>query len=241
MFTLDPKITELKVKEKNITKIFFSMNVHQVATPEMSLENARSYVLFFREGKGKVSAHIALHLLATDRKLYYSHSSNPFPEDDLEAIEDEARGFAEGLGAMLDELDFSKLSDAEQNNWIDSQDIFSNKPKSETRLADKPASMPPVAHQAQPAPAQTTPQASKEALASPQAVLAAIQPNHPAPPVSPRQPESATAKQQQKPALQSVPPDIAKPSKPSETRQSSAAVQVVSRDREALARLLTSF
>ncbi len=56
--------------EKNLVKAFFSMNNHQIATPEMMLEDARSYIMFFREPGGKLSAYIGLQLLATGRKLF---------------------------------------------------------------------------------------------------------------------------------------------------------------------------
>ena len=103
MFVIEKNITDLNIREKNVLKLLFSMNVHQVATPEMILEEARSYILFFRETGGKVSAYIALHLTVTNRKLYYVHSSNPFPEGEMETVEQEALEFAEGLGAVLDE------------------------------------------------------------------------------------------------------------------------------------------
>jgi hypothetical protein len=124
MFTIDPNITDLKIKEKDMEKVFFSMNNHQVATPEMMLEEARSYIMFFREAKGKLSSYIGLHLLLTDRKLFYAHSSNPFPEAEMDSIEEEALCFVEGLGAMLDEVNFKKMSSQDKNLWIDEQKIF---------------------------------------------------------------------------------------------------------------------
>jgi hypothetical protein len=121
MFTVDPTITDLKVKEKSMLKVLFSMNTHQVATPEMNLEEVRSYVIFCHEGDGKVSAYIALHLLDTNRRLFYPYSSNPFPKENMDAVDEEARGFAEGLGAMLDEIDITKMTSEEKNHWIDDQ------------------------------------------------------------------------------------------------------------------------
>ncbi len=53
MFTIDPKITEKDLKKKRLFKVFLSMNNHQVATPETSLEEARSYVFFAREGRNR--------------------------------------------------------------------------------------------------------------------------------------------------------------------------------------------
>jgi len=124
MFTIDADIKDLKVKERNLAKAFFSMNNHQVATPEMMSEEARSYIIFFREAGGKMSAYIGIHLLLTGRKLFYSSTSNPFPERDLISVEEEARSFAEGLGAMLDEVNLSMMSRDERERWIDTQDIF---------------------------------------------------------------------------------------------------------------------
>ncbi len=137
MFTIDPKITEKDLKGKNMFKVLLSMNNHQVATPEMSLEEARSYVFFFREGRDRLSAYIGLHLLLTDRKLIYSHSENPFLEDHLLKIEDEARDFAEYLGAMMDEVDFASMSDLEKERWIENQGIFSTKTPPEVAAAPR--------------------------------------------------------------------------------------------------------
>jgi hypothetical protein len=132
MFTIDPDITDLKVKEKDMVKVFFSMNNHQVATPEMMLEDARSYILFLREVGGKLSSYIGLHLLLTGRNLFYAHSSNPFPEAEKDSVEEEALCFVEGLGAMLDEVDFTKLSSREKDHWIDEQELFTRKHEPES-------------------------------------------------------------------------------------------------------------
>lgn len=269
MFTIDPKISDLKVKEKNILKILFSMNIHQVASPEMILEEARSYVLFFREGKARISAYIALHLLTTDRKLYYSHSSNPFPEDELSAVEEEALGFAEGLGALLDAKDFTNMSDSEQDRWIDDQDIFAKKPLSETRSAPKSVAPPiqPGSPPAQPAPQTPSTPAPQAQQAQPTQSAPAPEPapvaHTPQPPVK-KQPEISAAgapqkatptgdsssqvksaplaaAKQQELMQQAIKAGIAKTPKQSSIKHAQPAAGVVSRDREALARLLASF
>jgi hypothetical protein len=172
MFTIDADIKDLKVKERDMTKAFFSMNNHQVATPEMMSEEARSYVVFFSEAGGKISAFIGIHLLLTGRKLFYAHSSNPFPERDLGSVEEEARTFAEGLGAMLDEVSLSTMSREEKERWIDKQDIFSpDREKSVITEAPEPSGsaaseaevfpVPEKPLQSQPAPpAQDVPQPS---------------------------------------------------------------------------------
>src|SRR5208283_3816976 len=164
MFIIDQSIEDLKIRERDMFKVFFSMNNHQVATPEMMLEEARSYIIFFREAQNKISAYIGLHLLLTDRKLFYAHSSNSFPAEELETVQDEALDFAEGLGAMIDELHLTELSPQEVSQWIDRQDIFKSKsePESVPETHETGNLEPPIGHQqlqASPGPSPITEQA----------------------------------------------------------------------------------
>ncbi|MGC1455001.1 MAG: hypothetical protein WA946_07400 [Nitrospirota bacterium] len=276
MFTIDPKITEKDLKGKSIFKVLISMNNHQVATPEMSLEEARSYVFFIREGRNRLSAYIALHLLLTDRKLVYAHSANPFLEEQLLKIEDEARDFAEYLGAMMDEIDFASMSDLEQDKWIEDQGIFSTKTPpevAETVPAPAPTSAPetpaapeppvpavetksapePAAAPEQPLPAAGTKSASQPpAASSVQPVPKTYQveskePTRDAPvtetvrkDVPTQAPPHAAAKQRQETLQKEATAGIDAP-KQTAKKISFSATSVVGRDREALARLLTSF
>ncbi len=157
MFSIDQKVTLEDIRGKNLVKAFFSMNNHQVATPEMMLEDARSYIMFFRESGGKLSAYIGLQLLATGRKLFYSHSSNPFSQDETASIEDEALVFVEGLGALLDEKDFTQLTAEEKNQWMDNQEIFIEKAVQESSEEERPAE---EKHE-EPAPVQQEPRVSQ--------------------------------------------------------------------------------
>jgi hypothetical protein len=276
MFTVDPNITDLKVKEKSMLKVLFSMNTHQVATPEMSLEEARSYVIFCREGGGKISAYIGLHLLATNRRLFYPHSSNPFPEEDMNGVDEEARGFAEGLGAVLDEIDITKMSSEEKNHWIDDQAIFNLKKQIEAKPAEQPAAPVTAAEQppepaaqpaaAQPEPAvQPAPVAQPASLvqpapvAQPQEAAAPAAPGYtvpvppaPEPPPQPRPPtrpvpappqaaQQASVKRPEDVIQQAIKAGVVKAPKPQLKKEIHSAKGIVSRDKEALARLLSSF
>jgi hypothetical protein len=154
MFTADPNITDLQVKEKGIHKILFSMNIHQVATPELSAEDARSYVIFFREGSS-LSAYIGIYFMRTDRRFYYSYTANPFPFEGLSDVEDEARGFVEDMGFVLDEINIGGMSLDEKNRWLDEQPMFSRRKPDAVRPAASPG--PPARPQPAPAPRQAVP------------------------------------------------------------------------------------
>ncbi len=209
MFTIDTTITDLKIKERNLYKAFFSLNIHQVATPELSAEDAKSYVFIFQEG-GKYLSYIGLHFLRTDRKLYYRYSANPFSERELPDVEDEARSFAEDMGAMLDELGLAKMSDMEKDRWIDEQDLFSSKPKTVEQPATAEVAQPQQTEQSAPA-AQSAP--AGEPVSAPAAVQPAPAPE-PAPAVTsePPIPQAPVLRLEQAP--QSVPeltPVLAEP------------------------------
>ncbi len=204
MFTIDQKVTLENLREKNLAKAFFSMNNHQVATPEMMLEEARSYILFFLEPGGKSSAYIGLQLLATGRKLFYSHSSNPFHDGETKPIEEEALVFVEGLGALLDQKDFTQLTFEEKKRWMEEQEIFS---EAEPETAEEePADEAPQ----EPGPVQQEPQ---ESLPSPGVSGPEAAPQPPQQPVPPVQYQPQPSPQpvppvqyQPQPAPQPVPP-----------------------------------
>ncbi len=126
MFTINNSIADLKVKERNIYKIFYSMNSPQVATPELGVEEARCYVLFFSEGQN-LSAYIGLYLPRTGRKIFYAYTSNPFPFEAAPDVEVEAMGFAEDMGFLLDEISVSGMPLDDRNRWIEEQYIFGYK------------------------------------------------------------------------------------------------------------------
>lgn len=159
MFTSDPTITDLNVQERNIVKVLFSMNIPQVATPELSVEDAKCYIFFFRDGN-RLSAFIALYLPRTDRRFYYSYSSNPFPEESMAEVEDEARHFVEDMGFLLDELYFSGMSLEQKNRWMEAQDLFSRKKQAPHAK--------PVEAEATPGPPRTAPITTAERQKGPE-------------------------------------------------------------------------
>ncbi len=135
MFTTDSTIIDLKIKERDLYKAIFSMNFHQVATPELGVAEARFYIFFFRE-ESKLSAFIVLFMPHSERRVYYTYSSNPFPETELPKVEDIARAFGEDMGFFLDEKSFAAASTAEKNLWIDAQPLFGFKTPEELKLAE---------------------------------------------------------------------------------------------------------
>jgi hypothetical protein len=271
MFTIDPKTTEKDLRGRKIFKVLLSMNTHQVATPETSLEDARSYVFFISEGRNRISVYIGIHLLITDRKLLYAHSANPFSEDKMMEVEDEARDFAGYMGAMMDEVHFAGMSDLEQDCWIDDQGFFSTKIQPEAAPAlEQPAVSEQPKPLLSPAPVAQPPAEPEESAPAARAISEPEPPVVPVQPVPKDLPKASPAVPQEHPRTSLVaetaqentqtpaPPiaagkhhpeierketvtGIETPPKQTEKKRSFSPTSVVSRDREALARLLTSF
>ena len=223
MFTINNSLTDLKVKERNIYKILYSMNSPQVATPELGVEEARCYVLFFSEGQN-LSAYIGLYLPSTDRKIFYAYTSNPFPFEAGPEVEVEATGFAEDMGFLLDEISVSGMPVDDRNRWIEEQYIFGyKKPELEKAAVEVkeeekpvvatkeevPAAPPKTETLATPAPAEPAPVEPAAAVPAP---AAKPEPESPAVPVlnvPPPQPQ-----QQSYPPYQQQPQQQGQPAPP---------------------------
>jgi hypothetical protein len=242
MFTLDQNITGPELRKKDLLKFFFSMNTHQVATPEMMLEDARSYVLFFRENGGKCSSYVGLHLLLTDRRLFYAHASNPFSADEMDSVEEEALCFVEGLGALTDTADLAKLTSEEKRRWMEDQAVFSVSPppaaQQETPEAGAAMKVDTISATATEAVQQNPPEAGA-AQESPAPARPRARPGGRT--VRSKAARAAASTGARPDPTQKAIKDGVKQSKPSIKEEVRAAAGVVSRDREALARLLASF
>jgi hypothetical protein len=194
MFTVDSSLTDLKVKERSIFKIIYSMNSHPVATPEMAVEEARCYILFFSEG-ANLSSYIGLYLPRTDRRFFYSYTSNPFPFEAAGDVEAEARQFAEDMGFLLDEINVSGMASEDRNHWIEDQFIFGYRKPEPAGDEEAPEERPALAEQpAEPeavAPAEPAPAAPVAGPVQPPAPAPAPAPPAPVTPAPPERPAPA--------------------------------------------------
>lgn len=137
MYTADPNIQDLKVKDRVISKLSFSMNAPQIATPEGRTEEARCYIMLFKSGTAYAS-YIGLYLPASDRRFFYANSGNPLAEDRLNEVMEESSQFAEEMGFLLDELKLTEMSAEERDRWIEEQPFFGYAQKKEEEPEEAP-------------------------------------------------------------------------------------------------------
>jgi len=199
MFSIDQNITDLKVKERNVFKILYSMNSHPVAMPGYASEEARCYILFFSEGQN-LSSFIGLYLPQVDKKFFYRYASNPFPFEGGKDVEDEARAFAEEMGFLLDEINIAGMAAEDRNTWIEEQLIFGyRQPESAEpgEEAEEPIAEPEQEQELPVEPAVPAPSMEAEAEAPAAVEVVFEEPSAPQPTsVSPPQPEAAQQQQE---------------------------------------------
>jgi len=250
MFTADPKITDLKVRDRNVFKVFYSMNIQQVTTPEMSVEDARCYIFYFQEGS-QFSAYVGLYLPRLDKRIFYPHSSNPFPAGSLSDIKNEANEFADTMGFLLDEINIKKMSVEDRNRWLDEQDIFNLKRQPESKPAPQPET--PSAVAAPRAASSAIPDKATAPLPEPgpqpkapsrEETAASTQPAQAvSAPVVPARATGVPAAVSPYDAVlqQAISAGVVKPPKQPAKKDVRPGAVFISRDKEALARLLSSF
>jgi len=138
MYTVDTDIKDLQAKDRVISKLYFSMNSPQIATPELGTEEALCYIMLFKAGNS-YSSYIGLYLPTSDRRFFYSYSGNPLSEDRLNEVMEESNQFAEEMGFLLDELKLAGMSVDERNRWIEDQPFFGYTKKTEEKPEEAPA------------------------------------------------------------------------------------------------------
>jgi hypothetical protein len=215
MFIINPDITDLQVKDRSIFRILYSMNSHPVAVPDMSVEDARCYILFFSEGPN-LSAYIGLYLPHTDRKIFYSYSTNPFPFEAAADVEADARTFAEDMGFLLDEINVSGMAADDRNHWFEEQEMFTSR----VREAQEDEEAEEVeASEPEPPAAETPASPGQEAAAEEPAESVEEPEEEPEPESEEEQPVAA----EPAPAAESAPRPAAAPEVPAEVPAAPAA------------------
>lgn len=137
MYTVDTNIKDLQVKERVLSRLFYSLNSPMIATPELGTEEARCFIMVFKEEK-TYSSYIGLYLPNSERRFFYVYSGNPVSEAGLSELLEESNRFAEEMGFLLDELNVSGMSVEERNKWIDGQPFFGYVKKAEEKPREAP-------------------------------------------------------------------------------------------------------
>lgn len=117
MFTLDDRVKTLPGNRDAIVLLYQSLNSPQVGIPGKQAGPAQSFVVAYR-GPNGAAMFIYLFLPESlESAVYISDNRNMSPEQ-LVQEENEALGFVESMGFMMDNLNYENLSSEQREELI---------------------------------------------------------------------------------------------------------------------------
>lgn len=123
MFTLDDRVKTLPANKDALVLLYQSLNSPQVGIPGKQAGPAQAFVLAYRGPNGG-AMFIFLHLPdSAESAVYISDKRNMNP-DELAQEENEALGFVESMGFMMDNLNFPNLPPEQKEELIRSLPPF---------------------------------------------------------------------------------------------------------------------
>lgn len=128
MFNFDEKLRGIPVPKEQVVLLQTSVNAPHLAIPGKQPGSAQAFIVGVRLGSG-MALFIYLHLpQAGDCAVYHTGRRNLSP-DDLVAEEQDALGFVESMGFMMENMNFRELAPEQQEEMIRSSPVFQKEPK----------------------------------------------------------------------------------------------------------------
>ena len=117
MFTLDDRVKTLPANRDAIVLLYQSLNSPQVGIPGKQAGPAQSFVVAFRGPHG-AAMFIYLYLPDSGESAVYISDKRNMPPDELMQEENEALGFVESMGFMMDNLNYENLSADQRDDLL---------------------------------------------------------------------------------------------------------------------------
>ena len=123
MFTLDDRVKTLPANRDAIVLLYQSLNSPQVGIPGKQAGPAQSFVVAYRGPNGSAMFIYLFLPESAESAVYISDKRNMTP-DELAQEENEALGFVESMGFMMDNLNYENLSAEQRDDLIHSLPPF---------------------------------------------------------------------------------------------------------------------
>lgn len=92
-----------------ISSLIQSLNTPLVAAGPHPAENVQSWILTRGANAGTVEVFVYFHLTESNQAVLYRWDGGPLPASSQEQVVEEAMGFCESMGFMMDNLNFGQL------------------------------------------------------------------------------------------------------------------------------------
>jgi len=93
----------------SITSLIQSLNTPLVAAGQYPAENVQSWILTRGASGSAAEVFVYFHLTESNQAVLYRWDGGPVPGPNLEQVVEEAMGFCESMGFMMDNLNFGQL------------------------------------------------------------------------------------------------------------------------------------
>ena len=109
MFEVDPERSWVDPGLGPITSLIQSLNTPLVAAGTHPAENVQSWIVTRGSSAGSAEVFVFFHLTESNQAVLYRWDGGPVPGDQQEQVVEEAMGFCESMGFMMDNLNFGQL------------------------------------------------------------------------------------------------------------------------------------
>lgn len=120
MFITEPSLTQLTASPDEVLSLLVSLNRPMVALEDHPTDEGEATICSLRRDSEMVSTYVHLCLYGSATGMFYRYEVDPYPEDLRDMVEGEALSFAESLGFIMDNTNFSELDDGERKQYLES-------------------------------------------------------------------------------------------------------------------------
>lgn len=106
---MDPERSWVDAGSGSITSLIQSLNTPLVAAGPHPAENVQSWILTKGASGGAIEVFVYFHLTESNQAVLYRWDGGPVPGPSQEQVIEEAMGFCESMGFMMDNLNFGQL------------------------------------------------------------------------------------------------------------------------------------
>ncbi|MBI3185080.1 MAG: social motility and stimulation tgl protein [Myxococcales bacterium] len=128
MFAIDDRLRGLPATRDQVVAVHQSINSPHLAVPGKRAGPAQAYIVGLRSGAG-FSVYVYLHLGDSgDCAMYVPSRRNLGPEE-YQQQENDALGFVESMGFMMDNMNFRGLTPEDQEEMLKALPVFQREPR----------------------------------------------------------------------------------------------------------------
>lgn len=128
MFNIDQRLRGLPASRDQVVSVYTSMNQPHLAIPGKQAGLAQAYIVGLR-GSAGLAVFVYLYLGEVGDCAVYVPDRRNLSVDEFASEENEALGFVESMGFIMDNLNFRTLSTPDQEQLLKTLPVFQKEPR----------------------------------------------------------------------------------------------------------------